>query len=80
MAVKLYREQNRVKNGYCARGVILGLAAHGFSPETADKNLERTVRLFLAPFQRQGTLWDEALALGLEPIDDGDETHVILEG
>ncbi|MDP9313224.1 MAG: hypothetical protein M3R24_20460 [Chloroflexota bacterium] len=75
----LYREVKPIKNGWCSRCVNLGLAAHGFSPEVADKNLERVVRLFFAPAQREGTLVDELAALGLEPIEDGENLQFVFD-
>lgn len=79
MLVKMLRETNQIKNGWASRSVALGLAAHGYSPEVADKNLERMIRLFLAPFQREGTLADEARTLGLGAIEDLDDVDIVLE-
>jgi hypothetical protein len=76
MLIKLYREVNPIKNGWCARSPVLKLAAHGYSQEVADKNLERTVRLFLAPFQREGTLQEELHAVGLELVEDGNVREI----
>jgi hypothetical protein len=67
MNVTIKRERSTIKNGYAARA--LGLAAHGYSPQVADLNLERTIRLFLSPFEREGTLTTEAQALGLQIAD-----------
>jgi hypothetical protein len=78
VTLELYREQNSVKGGWSSRCVTLGLAAHGSSPDVADKNLERVVRLFLAPFQRGGTLQDEVRALG-GSVDASDDVQIILK-
>ncbi len=79
MILKLNRETNRIRNGWAASIPMLGLAAHGQSPEVADKNLERVVRLFLAPFQREGTLLEETRALGWGEIGDLDQVQIVLE-
>ncbi len=79
MVIRLTRELNRVKNGYSAAVWALGLAAHGPSPEMADRNLERTVRLFLGPSQRAGTLVNQLDRLQLRYVDDGDELRVEVE-
>jgi len=73
MLIKLNRELNPIKNGWRSRCPQLGLVAHGFSPEVADKNLERVVRLFLAPFQREGTLSAEVQGLGLKTESTGEQ-------
>lgn len=67
MVVHIQRDIRPIKNGYSASA--LGLAAHGYSPEVADINLERTIRLFLAPFEREHTLAVETERLGLPPLD-----------
>ena len=77
MPLRLKREVNPIKNGFRSRAVTLGLAAHGHSPEVADLNLERTVRQFLAPFERGGCL-DEALA-SLGAVRDDGEVPVRIE-
>ena len=79
MVLELYREQYQVKSGWASQCVPLGLTAHGPNPEVADKNLERSVRLFLAPFQRDGTLQDEIHALGLSSVDASDDVQIILK-
>jgi hypothetical protein len=65
--ITIKRECSIIKNGYASHA--LNLAAHGYSPEVADINLERTIRLFLAPFEREGTLQAEMQLLGLEIAD-----------
>lgn len=71
------RTITKIKSGYSARA--LGLAAHGYSPEVADKNLMRVVRAFLAPFERAGTLAEETAALGLEAIDSLDNVEIVFD-
>lgn len=68
--------------GWASRCPSLGLAAHGYSPEVADKNLERLVRRFLAPFEREGVLEREVAALGLEtsPGDGDGGVRITLRG
>lgn len=80
MTLVLYRTVDRVRDGYRSRCPGLGLAAHGYSPEAADKNLERVVRLFLAPFQREGTLQDELAAVGLAAPEGLEATRIVFEG
>jgi hypothetical protein len=59
--------------------LAVGLTAHGYSPELADKNLERVVQRFLAPFEREGILAQEVAALGLESAEDGTpEVQIVL--
>lgn len=77
--MKLYREVNQIRSGWYARSAFWGLAAHGYSPEVADKNLERVIRQFFAPFQREGTLGEEMQALGLAPIGEEEERLIVLE-
>ena len=72
MHVVIHHEVSRIKNGWAVRASELGLTAHGRSEETARLNLERGVRLFLAPFERSGTLASEVKNLGLEVIKHGD--------
>jgi hypothetical protein len=79
MLITLKRDLNRIKNGWSAGSPELGLAAHGYSPEVADRNLERTARLFLAPSQRAGTLTERVIALGLRYRDDNDDLQVVVE-
>lgn len=80
MKVVLKSETKRVKNGYCVRAPELRLAAHGYNEEVARQNLQNTVRLYLSPFVRQGTVRDEMRRAGLRvsEVDDG-ELSVILE-
>lgn len=79
MAVKLNRELKPIKAGWSSHAAALGLTAHGVSKEVADRNLERTVQRFLSPFQRDGTLQQEIMALSLEIEGDEDELEVILQ-
>lgn len=76
MKVVFKHEVNRIKSGFAARIPTLRLAAHGQSPELAARNLERTVLLFLRPFERAGTLERELENAGLEAQVDGDELTV----
>lgn len=71
MSIKLNRVREPIKNGWSSRAVAPRVAAHGRSPELADLNLERVVRLYLAPFERAGTLESEVTALGLQVVNDG---------
>lgn len=66
MHLTLKPDVNRVKNGFSARIPSLRIAVHGHSPELAARNLERTVLLYLKPFERSGTLKQELEAAGLE--------------
>ena len=50
--------------------------AHGYSPELAAQNLERTVLLFLRPFERAGTFEEELESAGLEAQGDEGELTV----
>ena len=81
MQLILNRESNQIKYGFSSRAMEMGLAAHGYSPEMADKNLERVVRRFLAPFEREGVLVQEVTALGLEVEEDGEaEVQIVFKG
>lgn len=75
MKVIMNHELKRIKSGWSARTDFLGvgLAAHGYSQEVAQANLERTIRLFLAPFKRSGMLENELQHLGLSKATDGQE-------
>ncbi len=79
MPVKLNRELKPIKSEWCSRAPELGLAAHGYNEEVADRNLERTVRLFLTPLQRAGTLQEAITALGLEIVEGQDDLQVVLQ-
>ena len=74
MNVALKHDVKRIKNGFSARVPGLRLAAHGHSPDLAARNLERTVLLFLRPFERAGTLEAELEKAGLEAQGDGELT------
>lgn len=76
MQVVLKHNIYRVKNGYAAHSPELGLTAHGYSPEVARRNLERTGLLFFRPFERQGKLEKEIQLLGLRIEGDGEELVV----
>lgn len=52
MRVEIHRELTPIVNGWQSRHPEFGLAAHGYSPDVADRNLERTVRLFLMALRR----------------------------
>lgn len=58
---------------------MLGVAAHGYSPEVADKNLERVVRHFLASFEREGVLEQEVSALGIGSGGSEGGIQIVLE-
>lgn len=77
MHVVLKQQLKRVKNGYAARSPLLGLSAHGPTPELAARNLERLVSLYLRPFERQGTLGDEIQRAGLRA--EGPEGELTVE-
>jgi len=79
MVLTLYREVNQIAIGYRSRCPALHMAAHGYSPEVADKNLERGLRLFLASFERAGTLRDEARALGLGEVETLADVRIVFE-
>lgn len=79
MNLTLYREINQISSGYRSRCPALHMAAHGYSPEVADKNLERSVRLFLASFERAGTLREESRALGLGELNNLDDVQIVFE-
>ena len=76
MHITLNPEVNKVKNGFAAQIPRLRIAAHGHSPELAARNLERTVLLYLRPFERAGTLQQELEAAGLEAHGDGGDLTV----
>jgi hypothetical protein len=78
--VVVHRELNRIKGGWSAHVEELGLSAHGASPEIADLNLERTIRLFLAPFARAGTLRDELLGFGIQHDGIAEGMTIRLDG
>lgn len=78
MEVIINHYSNRIKNGWAVRAPQLGLAAHGHSEETARLNLERGVRLFFAPFERNGTLGVELNRIGLEMTANGDGLTILL--
>ena len=78
MKVVIKHEMNRIKNGYSARSVALGLTAHGFSEEVARRNLERMVRFLLTPFERSNTLEGELQKMGLDVYNDGDGLTISL--
>jgi len=77
--VKLNRELKPIKNGWVSRSSALHLAAHGHSEEIADRNLERAARLFLSPFQREGTLGAEAATMGLTVVGDQGDLKITIE-
>ena len=79
MLVILKQAVYQVKNGFAAHSPELGLTAHGYSPEVARRNLERTAFLFFKPFERQGKLNEEVKLLGLKIKADGTELNVSTE-
>ena len=79
MLVVLKQTVYQVKNGFAAHSPELGLTAHGYSPEVARRNLERTVTLFLKPFERQGVFAEKVKLLKLKVEADGTELTVSTE-
>ena len=79
MQVILKHSMYRVKNGFAAHSPELGLTAHGYSPEVAQRNLERIGLLFFKPFERQGKVSEEVKLLGLQSKADGTELTVSVE-
>ena len=72
MQVILNRALKPIKNGWSAQAATVGIAAHGFSADIADRNLAYAVRLFLQPFERNGVLEQEGAAMRIELIGEGD--------
>jgi hypothetical protein len=66
MDVRLDHETYHIKNGWAAWVPQLGCTAHGYSEEAARLNLARCVKLFLQPFQREGTLESTINRMGLK--------------
>ena len=66
MNVVIKHEVKPIKNGYMATARAMKVAAQGYNEETAKANLERTVRLLLAPLEREGVLEDELHKMGIE--------------
>ena len=79
MQIVIKHEINRIKNGWAAKAIEIGLTAHGYSQEVAQLNLERGVRLFFAPFERSGNLGKELEQMGLQIRDVGEGLTVVLE-
>lgn len=79
MLIVLKRDLKPIKNGWSSESPALGIAAHGFSQDVADKNLERAARLFLTPFEREGTFDQRLAALGLQAAEGGPELRIVLE-
>ena len=73
MRIVLKPEVKRIKNGYSATSLEFRIAAHGFSPEAAKMNLERSAQIFLSPFLRQGTLEEEVKLAGVQAERPGEE-------
>lgn len=79
MNIVLNRQVNQIKKGWTSRCSALGVAAHGFSPEMADRNLEIVVRRLLAPFERDGVLLKEVESLEVGVEDKGNpEVRVVV--
>jgi len=78
MPLVLKRSQNRIKNGWESRSAIMRIAAHGHSPEVADRNLERVARMFFTSLEREGRLEQEARRVGIETEGEGGELQVLL--
>jgi hypothetical protein len=78
MRIILARELKPIKNGWAAYAQGLGIAAHGATPELADRNLEHTARLFFQPARRAGTLLDQLATLGIQ-ITDGEDEDLTVE-
>lgn len=80
MRVIINHEVKPIKNGYLATAQGVKLSAQGYNEEVARRNLERTVRLFLAPFEREGVLEKELHSLGLSVEEtDGRELVISLD-
>jgi hypothetical protein len=71
MIIILKHETYQIKNGFAVRSPELKLTAHGATPELAQRNLEKTVELFLKPFERDGILTDKIQSLGLNTKTNG---------
>lgn len=78
MKIIIKHEVNPIKNGYLARSKELKVAAQGYNEETAKANLERTVRVFLAPSQRTNCLLDEIRRAGLTVEDTENQKDVTI--
>jgi hypothetical protein len=78
MQIVLKHITYQIKNGYAAHSPELGLTAHGYSPEVAQRNLERLGLLFFRPFERQGKLTDEVELLGLKAEADGADLKITI--
>lgn len=76
MLIVLKHDVYRVKNGFASRSPELGLTAHGYSPELAKQNLERTALLFFRPFHRGGTLEEEVKLLGVAVEQNGADLEI----
>jgi len=77
MELIINQEIKRIKNGWAIRAPQLGFTAHGHSQEVARLNLQRGIRLFLQPFQRNGTLETEIMRIGLKS-GNGDEGKLVI--
>jgi len=76
MLIVLKYETYQIKNGFAARSPELGLTAHGATIELAQRNLERTVELFLKPFERQDILNDKIQLLKLHVKSNGSKLEI----
>jgi len=81
MKIVINHDVKLIKNGYLATAKGMRMAAQGYNEETAKANLEHGVRLFLQPFQRNGTLEYEIEMMGLTVLGNGhdNELTIILE-
>lgn len=77
MRIVLKHETYQVRSGWAARSPEVGMAAHGRNEDMARSNLAYTVRLFLAPFQREGTLEQEVQRMGLQVISDASKAVTV---
>lgn len=79
MRVVLKPAVKRIRNGYSATSPEFHITAHGFSPDQARMNLEKTALIFLQPFSRAGTLRDELRIAGVSVIEVGEALSVYCE-
>lgn len=79
MQIVMKHEMKQIKNGWSARAPELGIAAHGYNEEVAKINLERGVRLFFQPFQRNGTLKSEVEEMGLKASGNANEEELTIK-
>lgn len=79
MRIEIEREHRPIKAGWASHSPATRLTAHGRTEALADANLEHAIRLFLAPFQRAGTVGRELLGMGLRFEGEPNDTQVVLK-